>query len=172
MSVCPKLAPLEFVYLYVFTTWFPILFMDRSCDNFEGKYSLVTQLSLCAYFNDQEHAHELLDQSLYGTLFRLLIKNSSAAHSALIDVSVSCIKSDLSKLKKREVAITTLSAPLTVLSLTEFGWHGVVEETREKCPWLTAVLDASLPATGTIRRHHFSTKRRYTTRIHFAIKGI
>ena len=39
-------------------------------------------------------------------------------------------------------------------SMAEFNWQSVTEEMREKCPWTTTLMEASLPSSATMRRHH------------------
>ena len=93
----------------------------------------------------QDHAHDLLDASQYHRLLRMLCEQSKPAKMALLDVAVSSVRAELRQLKKCVALDSMTIDTLTADTLADFDWHGFTEEMREKCPWTTTLIDASLP---------------------------
>ena len=110
----------------------------------------------CQNYVFQDHVHDLLDGSRYHRLFRQLTDNSKAAKMALLDVAVFQIKHEMAQVKKRTITVESMSMDhMSVAdSMAEFNWQSVTEYMREKCPRTTTLMEASLPSSATMRRHH------------------
>ena len=72
----------------------------------------------------------------------------------MVEIVTEGLKTELGSLccakSKRKQEITSLSAPISLITLKEFSWDNILDEVQEKAPITLQVLETAMPVKRTI----------------------